>query len=202
VRSPAPGHRVNVRSTPAFLRPVLGTALVAGSLVGGLTVVDALATDDPAPTVPTDAVTAAAADDARPAEEPSREPVVRHTHPATPEPEETEETEEPDEITAAAAAAPAPAPEPQPAFSIDWDVLAQCESHGEWDYGPHSGWGSGLFEGGLQFHPDTWDAYKPAGYPEAAYQASREQQILVAERVLAEQGLAAWPACTRELGWR
>ena len=94
------------------------------------------------------------------------------------------------------------APEPAPAMSVNWDVLAECESHGEWDYGPHSGWGSGIFEGGLQFHPNTWDGYKPAGYPEAAYQASRAQQIVVAEKVLAEQGLGAWPACTRKLGWR
>lgn len=81
-----------------------------------------------------------------------------------------------------------------------WDRLAECESHGEWDYGPHSGWGSGIYEGGLQFHPRTWDAYKPAGYPEAAYQASREQQIVVGERVQADQGWGAWPACARKLG--
>lgn len=83
-----------------------------------------------------------------------------------------------------------------------WDRLAQCESNGQWDYGPHSGWGNGLFEGGLQFHPGTWDAYKPAGYPEAAYQASRAQQIAVAEKVLASQGWGAWPSCSRKLGLR
>lgn len=83
-----------------------------------------------------------------------------------------------------------------------WDRLAQCESHGEWDYGPHSNWGSGIYEGGLQFHPNTWDAYKLAGYPAAAYQATREQQIVVGERVLAAQGWGAWPACSRELGLR
>jgi hypothetical protein len=35
-----------------------------------------------------------------------------------------------------------------------------------------------------------------------AYQASREQQIVVAERVRASQGWGAWPACTRKLGLR
>lgn len=97
------------------------------------------------------------------------------------------------------------APEPEEPVvppSSRWDTLAECESHGEWDYGPHSGWGSGKFQGGLQFHPNTWDSYKPEGYPAEAYQASREQQIAVAELVLAEQGWAAWPACTRKLGWR
>lgn len=98
----------------------------------------------------------------------------------------------------------APAPQPAaPAGSI-WDRLAECESHGEWDYGPHSGWGSGIFEGGLQFHPDTWDAFAPGvlggAAPEAAYQASRTQQIAVAEAVLAAQGWEAWPACARKLG--
>lgn len=83
-----------------------------------------------------------------------------------------------------------------------WEPILQCESHGEWDYGPHSGWGSGKFEGGLQFHPSTWDAYKPNGYPNAAYQATPEQQIFVAEKVLAAQGWGAWPSCSRKAGYR
>ena len=35
-----------------------------------------------------------------------------------------------------------------------------------------------------------------------AHQASREEQIVVAERVLAQQGWGAWPACSRKLGLR
>lgn len=77
-----------------------------------------------------------------------------------------------------------------------WDRLAQCESGGNWASSV------GLYEGGLQFHPTTWDRNKPSGYPDAAYQASREQQIHVAERVLARQGWGAWPACASELGLR
>jgi hypothetical protein len=113
--------------------------------------------------------------------------------------DEVEPAPEPAEVETAQAAPPAPAP--QPTTSV-WDTLAECESHGEWDYGPHSGWGNGLFEGGLQFEPSTWDAYKDPGMPEAAYQATREQQIVVAERVLAEQGWEAWPACSLKLGLR
>lgn len=90
-----------------------------------------------------------------------------------------------------AAAAPA-----QPSGSV-WDRLAQCESGGNWAYNGSSG-----YDGGLQFHPNTWNAYKPSGYPAYAYQASREQQIAVAERVLASQGWDAWPACSRKLGLR
>lgn len=77
-----------------------------------------------------------------------------------------------------------------------WDRLARCESGGNWASS------TGRYEGGLQFHPSTWDRNKPAGYPDAAYQASREQQIHVAERVLARQGWGAWPACASSLGLR
>lgn len=77
-----------------------------------------------------------------------------------------------------------------------WEPILQCESGGDWYIN------TGLYEGGLQFHPGTWDAYKPDGYPEAAYQASPEQQILVAEKVLQAQGWGAWPACSRKAGYR
>lgn len=97
-----------------------------------------------------------------------------------------------------AAAAPAVASIP----AGRWDVLAECESNGEWDYGPHSGWGSGIYHGGLQFHPNTWSSFGGGQYATYAYQATREQQIAIAERVLAAQGWGAWPACTRKLGWR
>ncbi len=35
-----------------------------------------------------------------------------------------------------------------------------------------------------------------------AHQATREEQIVVAERVLAKQGWNAWPACSRKTGVR
>lgn len=93
-----------------------------------------------------------------------------------------------------------PRPEPpapvRAAGGSVWDRLARCESGGNWAAS------AGLYEGGLQFHPSTWDANKPAGYPDAAYRASRAQQIHVAERVLAGQGWGAWPACASELGLR
>lgn len=101
------------------------------------------------------------------------------------------------EVVAASVAAPTSAPEPSGAVAGSvWDSLAACESGGDW------GSTVGQYEGGLQFHPGTWDAYKPAGYPGAAYEASRDQQIAVAERVLADQGWGAWPACSAKLGLR
>jgi LysM repeat protein len=75
-----------------------------------------------------------------------------------------------------------------------WDKLAQCESGGNWKINTGNG-----YYGGLQFNPTTWRAYGGAGMP---HQASRQQQIAVAERVLAAQGWNAWPSCSRKTGVR
>lgn len=69
----------------------------------------------------------------------------------------------------------------------NWDAVAQCESGGNWRANTGNG-----FYGGLQFKPTTWARYGGVGNPAAA---SREQQIAVANRVLADQGLDAWPKC-------
>jgi hypothetical protein len=84
--------------------------------------------------------------------------------------------------TAEAGAAPTP----------NWDAIAQCESGGNW----HANTGNGEY-GGLQFKPDTWARYGGVGNPAAA---SREQQIAVADRVFAEQGVEAWPTCGAQSG--
>lgn len=73
-----------------------------------------------------------------------------------------------------------------------WDALAQCESGGNWAINTGNG-----FSGGLQFTPSTWAAFGGTGSPE---NASREQQIAVAERVQAGQGWGAWPSCAAQLG--
>ncbi len=113
----------------------------------------------------------------------------------------------PEPVEAAEAAEAEAAPDPEPARSV-WDQLADCES-GDWtgDGGfvtASANWSAtaGLFEGGLQFHPDTWDGYRDPSMPGAAYDASREQQIAVGERVLDAQGWKAWPVCSRKLGLR
>lgn len=102
-------------------------------------------------------------------------------------------------------AAPAPV---RSATTVDWDYLADCES-GEWDANrvPIRGtarWNdqSGGYEGGVHFAPSTWDGAKPVGYPDGAHQATREQQIVVAEIVLDQQGPGAWPVCSRKVGMR
>ncbi|NUS42879.1 MAG: transglycosylase family protein [Mycobacteriaceae bacterium] len=77
----------------------------------------------------------------------------------------------------------------------DWDRLAQCEAGGNW----HTNTGNG-YQGGLQFSPGTWKANGGGQFAATADQASREQQIAVAERVLARQSWNAWPSCSSRLG--
>lgn len=78
-----------------------------------------------------------------------------------------------------------------------WDRLAECESGQRWSYNGGSG-----YDGGLQFLPSTWRAYGGREYAEYAWQASRAQQIDIAERVLDDVGWGAWPTCSRKLGLR
>jgi resuscitation-promoting factor RpfB len=82
-----------------------------------------------------------------------------------------------------------------------WDALARCEAGGRWDAIRMID-GRVAYSGGLQFAPRTWGAFRPADFPALAHEATREQQIEVAERVLARQGWGAWPACARRLGLR
>jgi predicted nucleic acid-binding Zn-ribbon protein len=104
-----------------------------------------------------------------------------------------------DEVAAREAAAPSPPPPPppeppeppeppQPVYSANWDAIAQCESSGRWHLDAY-------YDGGLQFHPDTWIAFGGGKYAAYAWQASRLEQIAIAEKVLAAQGPGAWPNC-------
>ena len=78
-----------------------------------------------------------------------------------------------------------------------WDSIAQCESGGDWSINTGNG-----YSGGLQFDPGTWAAHGGTQYAPDASQATREQQIAVAEKIQASQGWGEWPACTSKLGIR
>lgn len=78
-----------------------------------------------------------------------------------------------------------------------WDRLAECESGGDWAIDTGNG-----YHGGVQFSPSTWRAFGGGEFAAQANQATREQQIVVAERTLAEQGWNAWPSCSRSTGVR
>ena len=78
-------------------------------------------------------------------------------------------------------------------YSADWAAVAMCESTQRWHLNV------GLFDGGLQFLPSTWWGFGGGEYAQYAYQATRRQQIDIAERVLAVQGPNAWPNCFKAL---
>ncbi|EUA30231.1 transglycosylase-like domain protein [Mycobacterium xenopi 4042] len=65
----------------------------------------------------------------------------------------------------------------------EWDRVARCESGGNWSINTGNG-----YQGGLQFTQGTWAAHGGGQYAPSANLATREQQIAVAERVLATQG--------------
>jgi GNAT superfamily N-acetyltransferase len=71
---------------------------------------------------------------------------------------------------------------------VDWDAIAQHESGGDW----HINTGNGFY-GGLQFTRSTWNEFGGNAYTPRADQATREQQIAIARKVLAVQGPGAWP---------
>ncbi|MFJ8589675.1 transglycosylase family protein [Streptomyces sp. NPDC093595] len=82
------------------------------------------------------------------------------------------------------------------AASVDvWDRVAQCESNSEWGINTGNG-----YYGGLQFAATTWQEFGGNQYASTADKASKEQQIEIAERVLAKQGPGAWPVCGVKAG--
>lgn len=77
-----------------------------------------------------------------------------------------------------------------------WAPLAACESTSRW----HLNIGS--FDGGLQFSPRTWTAFGGGRYAPYAWQATEQQQVNIAKKVLASQGWRAWPVCSHKLHLR
>ncbi|AGS34316.1 hypothetical protein B841_04165 [Corynebacterium maris DSM 45190] len=107
------------------------------------------------------------------------------------------ETPAPQAAPAPAAGSASGAAAPAVAGGSVWDALAQCESNGDWSINTGNG-----YHGGLQFSASTWAAYGGTQYAPTADQASREQQIAIAQKTQAGQGWGAWPACTSKLGIR
>jgi nucleoid-associated protein YgaU len=85
------------------------------------------------------------------------------------------------------------APAEAAAPGVNWDAIAECESSGNWSANTGNG-----YYGGLQFSRSTWRAHGGGRYASTADQASRSEQISIAEKVLQGQGLGAWPVCGRK----
>ena len=80
------------------------------------------------------------------------------------------------------------------ATTHDWSGVANCESSGNWSIDTGNG-----FYGGLQFTQSTWAGYGGTAFAARADQASPAQQVQIAEKVLAGQGVGAWPVCGKYL---
>jgi len=65
---------------------------------------------------------------------------------------------------------------------VNWDAVAACESGGNWSINTGNG-----YYGGLQFTMGTWRSNGGSGSP---LNASREEQIRVAENILRTQASA------------
>ncbi|AKZ56198.1 Secreted protein [Streptomyces ambofaciens ATCC 23877] len=76
------------------------------------------------------------------------------------------------------------------ADGANWDRVAECETGGAWSQNSGNG-----YYGGLQLSQDVWEQYGGLDYAPSADQASRSQQIRIAERLHADQGITAWPTC-------
>ena len=88
------------------------------------------------------------------------------------------------------ASTPVSTPAPPSSGGANWSAIAACESGGNWDASTGNG-----FYGGLQFTEQTWLAYGGGQYASSANLATETQQVAVAQRVLAGQGIGAWPVC-------
>jgi hypothetical protein len=81
-----------------------------------------------------------------------------------------------------------------PYYYPTWDALAECESGGNWEINTGNG-----YYGGIQFSESSWHAVGGTGLP---HEHPRDTQIAMGIRLWESSGWGAWPACTRELGWR
>jgi len=70
-----------------------------------------------------------------------------------------------------------------------WNNIAGAEASGNWAANTGNG-----YSGGLQFSPQTWNAFGGQAFAPQAWQATPEQQMAVGNNVLAGQGPGAWPA--------
>ena len=88
------------------------------------------------------------------------------------------------------------APEPvateneEPVSDPKWDEVAECESGGDWSINTGNS-----FYGGVQFSKTSWDAMGGQEFAAYPHQASKAEQIIVAERLEDVQGMGAWPVC-------
>ena len=100
--------------------------------------------------------------------------------------ESTDEDSKDDDDSSSTKASP-----PGAVTEEDWELLAQCESNGDWSINTGNG-----YHGGVQFAAGTWTGHGGDKYAPTADKATKEEQMEIANKVLEGQGWGAWPACT------
>jgi len=90
----------------------------------------------------------------------------------------------------------------RPSPGHNWEAVANCETENPATTAADADWDStkGMFEGGLQFLNSTWLANGGGKYAQHAYDASRSEQISIAEHALAgSTWQQQWPICGKYL---
>jgi len=73
----------------------------------------------------------------------------------------------------------------RPKTGVNWDGIARCETGGNWAHQTQ-------YDGGLGILHAAWVEFGGRQFAEYGSQATREQQIVVAERIHARHGLSGW----------
>lgn len=93
-----------------------------------------------------------------------------------------------DAPTADRAAAPKAPTSSDQVTEEDWDKLAKLESGNNWKINTGNG-----YYGGVQFTASTWTANGGGRYAKLPHEATKAEQMEVANQVLKTQGWGAWP---------
>lgn len=77
---------------------------------------------------------------------------------------------------------------------VNWDAIAQCETGSQW---AHVGYTTingrtYRYEGGLGILHEAWNDFAGTDFAPSGDLATREEQIMVAERIYARHGLSGW----------
>lgn len=87
------------------------------------------------------------------------------------------------------------APTPDPYLTpMEWAV-GMCETKLNWKHRTRD------YQGAFGFYSGSWDAFRPAGYPTEAYNATPRQQTVVMRRIRARYGWTGW-GCVTNGGYR
>jgi uncharacterized protein YabE (DUF348 family) len=82
-----------------------------------------------------------------------------------------------------------------------WDALAQCESGSKWNTIDHTPNATDWYDGGLGIARDTWAAFGGKEFAPNAGLATREEQIIVGQRIYDRYGWSAWGCARNVLHW-